>query len=67
MDAPPDSPSCPACDLTETRFLEAPSADAEVYYFRCAGCGHVWATDRKNKGIVRHVTPLTRAPNQQEA
>ena len=68
MDAQPHVlPSCPACDLAKTLFLEGPSTDAHVYYFRCPRCGHVWTTDRDNAGFIRHVTPLTKPLNRREA
>jgi hypothetical protein len=50
---------CPACDSTDAAFLEHISKAAEVEYFRCRYCGHVWNTPKHDpEGKPRHVTPL---------
>ena len=40
--------------------LDEVSKNADVNYYRCEACGHVWTTDRKTGEILKHVTPLTR-------
>ena len=43
------------------RSLEA-SDFAEVNYYRCGTCAHVWTTDKRTNQILSHVTPLSRKP-----
>jgi uncharacterized Zn finger protein len=33
---------CPICGRETPRFLEHPSKEAWVNYYRCDKCGHVW-------------------------
>jgi transposase-like protein len=33
---------CPVCGTTTPCLLEGISADAEVKYYRCPSCAHVW-------------------------
>lgn len=33
---------CPECRHPAPRFLAAPSQSADVSYYRCDDCGHVW-------------------------
>ena len=33
---------CPECMHPTPRQLENVSADAQVWYYRCDSCGHVW-------------------------
>lgn len=49
---------CPACEAETRRVLEGASADAYVWYYRCAKCGHTWAVSKADGTIVHHVTPL---------
>ena len=63
MDAQPStncSVRCPACSVASPQWLESTSKLADVNYYRCQGCGHVWTTNRDNGAILHHVTPLTR-------
>jgi predicted RNA-binding Zn-ribbon protein involved in translation (DUF1610 family) len=51
--------SCPSCGRLIARFLEAPSINAYVAYYRCDDCGHVWAIGRdRERPAVQHITPL---------
>jgi Zn-finger nucleic acid-binding protein len=48
---------CPKCQMPG-RHLAATSENAVVDYYRCDGCGHVWAIDKQ--GARRDVTiPIT--------
>ena len=38
---------CPVC-RSEGRWLEGPSIDAYVTYYRCDNCNAVWVYDPKN-------------------
>jgi hypothetical protein len=38
--------------------LDEAIKEAFVWYYRCPRCGHVWAIDKKDGGLVSHVTPL---------
>jgi Zn ribbon nucleic-acid-binding protein len=47
---------CPQCRLMGN-LLPAVSESAAVNYYRCAACGHVWCTDKRNPSVVlRHVS-----------
>ena len=58
---------CPACDKATPRLLDDSRRLAEVNYFRCEACGHVWTTNRYDGRVVHHVTPLTKTPDRQSA
>jgi hypothetical protein len=45
---------CPKC-LRDGRHLAASSESSAVDYYRCDGCGHVWAISKK-QGTSRDVT-----------
>jgi hypothetical protein len=48
---------CPACNSTDADFLEHISKAAQVEYFRCRYCGHVWNTpkhDPEGKLVTSH-------------
>jgi hypothetical protein len=53
---------CPSCDKPTPRLLDAPTQFAEVNYYRCDHCGHVWTTDKLTGNLLHHVTPLTTTP-----
>ena len=57
--APMHIQPCPACDRPTARLLDDTSKGAEVNYYTCDPCGHVWTTDKDTGAILRHVTPLT--------
>ena len=40
---------CPKC-TNPGRLLEHSSTDADVYYYRCDACGHVWSHTKANPG-----------------
>ena len=40
------------------RFLPLASEDAEVNYFRCELCRHVWTVDKNDPAKITHVTPV---------
>jgi len=50
--------SCPNCGTMTPRRLAHSSDGANVNYYKCASCGHVWTVDKRNPDVVRHVTPL---------
>lgn len=57
---------CPACDtLSPPAFLEATSKDAIVKFYRCGACGHVWTTTPDGSVILRHITPLKKAADDE--
>ena len=39
---------CPACQFQTPRLREAASRDADVHYYRCEACGHVWHVSKYN-------------------
>jgi transposase-like protein len=50
---------CPACRSKHVQWLPGPSEDAEVDYYRCADCGHVWNVPKdRPDDPPHHVTPL---------
>jgi hypothetical protein len=49
--------SCPCCNATTTRWLEGCSDRAQVDYYRCEECAHVWAVAKDGSGRITHVTP----------
>jgi hypothetical protein len=38
--------------------LQYPSEFAQVNYYRCDRCGHVWTTSKDDPAKITHVTPL---------
>ena len=49
---------CSNCLNPTARFLEGPSADARVRYYRCERCGHVFAIANDDlQGPARTITP----------
>jgi uncharacterized Zn finger protein len=50
--------SCPACGVPTSRLVKARSKFANVNYYRCSACGHVWTIAKDNPEAVTHVTPL---------
>jgi transposase-like protein len=49
---------CPVCGTTTPRLLEGISADAEVKYYRCPSCAHVWTVSKRDPSLITHVTPV---------
>ena len=47
---------CPLCQA-EGRFLAGASQHADVNFYRCDKCEHVWSTPKDADGPIRHVTP----------
>jgi len=39
---------CPECQTPTPRLLEAVSKVAEVWYYRCGACGHIWNVPKAN-------------------
>jgi hypothetical protein len=39
-------PPCPVCRRDTLRWLEASSKNAEVDYYRCDACAHVWTVSK---------------------
>jgi hypothetical protein len=59
---------CPARNSTDAAFLEHISKAAEVEYYRCRYCGHVWNTPKHDpEGKPRHVTPLPEKETDEES
>lgn len=54
---------CPNCHARVQRWLEAPSANAAVDYYRCEACGHVWTVSKDGNDTVTHITPLPEEPD----
>jgi uncharacterized Zn finger protein len=54
--------SCPSCHSSAPNLLADLSKDADVNYYRCSACGHVWTTTKGDGVIVRHVTTLPGRP-----
>ena len=49
---------CPNCHAPSPRYLPATSEHADVNYYRCDPCGHVWTMPKdKPESPPRHVTP----------
>ena len=49
---------CPSCHASSPRFLPATSQHADVNYYRCDPCGHVWTIPKSNPdGPPHHITP----------
>jgi transposase-like protein len=58
---------CPACQSTHVQWLPDVSKDAEVNYYRCGDCGHVWNVPKDNPDDPpRHVTRLPGEPEEPE-
>jgi hypothetical protein len=47
-------PTCPSCDRSTARWLEAASRNAHVDYFRCDDCGHVWCVSKEQPAAAPH-------------
>ena len=58
---------CPDCQHVAPRWLDGPSTNAVVDYYRCDHCGHVFSVpkDRPN-APSRDVTPSKRQTPPQE-
>jgi rubredoxin len=56
--------SCPACGVPTPRLVKAPSHLANVNYYRCSACGHVWTVAKNNPDVLTHVTPLPQQPKK---
>jgi hypothetical protein len=41
--------ACPRCESIRTRPLPELSRDADVDYFRCDHCAHVWTTPKNHR------------------
>jgi hypothetical protein len=55
---------CPNCLYPAARYLEGPSADAHVRYYRCEPCGHVFVVPNENPdGPPRTIAPGKKPPN----
>ena len=50
--------ACPVCLEPTPRLLEASSQYANVNYYRCPKCAHVWTVAKDDPTQVTHVTPL---------
>jgi hypothetical protein len=58
---------CPACQSKHVQWLPGVSKDAEVNYYRCGDCGHVWNVPKDNPDDPpRHVTRLPGEPEEPE-
>ena len=53
---------CPACNSQTARALDGPSADVQVWYFRCPERGHAWsvskAYDTATRNPAGHFPPI---------
>jgi rubredoxin len=49
--------ACPVCAAPVARCLDAPSKSAQVNYYRCEKCQHVWAESKTDPSEITHVTP----------
>ena len=54
------APPCPACGQPTPQHLDESSEGTFVDYYRCAGCNHIWAVDKRDASKVTHVTPFLR-------
>ena len=45
---------CPKCPQATPKHLEASSKDAEVNYYRCSECGHVWHVPKDSPTATPH-------------
>ncbi len=43
---------CPQCRMPAPRLLETVSNDAQVNYYRCQVCGHVWTLPKGEMDAV---------------
>jgi hypothetical protein len=50
------APPCPSCARSESTAIRNLSTDADLKYYRCDRCGHLWVVFRD--GEIHHVTPL---------
>jgi DNA-directed RNA polymerase subunit M/transcription elongation factor TFIIS len=58
---------CPACQSKHVQWLPEVSKDAEVDYYRCGDCGHVWNVPKdRPDDPPHHVTPLPEKPEEPE-
>ena len=57
FEAPMSARPCPTCHAPAPRWLENSSAGADVDYFRCEICGHVWCLPKgEPNALPRTVT-----------
>lgn len=49
---------CPSCGVPVTRRLDFTSQYADVNYYICERCGHIWTISKDGTGEVTHVTQL---------
>jgi len=54
--------SCPTCGTEHSERLAVTSSIAEVDYYRCPACCHVWTVDKVTHELVTHVTPEAPKP-----
>jgi hypothetical protein len=57
---------CPNCQTPTRRAMDL-SEQTYVNYYRCDACKHIWTTDKQTHALVRHVTPLTTPPNDEQS
>jgi tRNA(Ile2) C34 agmatinyltransferase TiaS len=48
---------CPVCATTAPQHLQTSSKGANVNYYRCPNCKHVWTTSKREPSNLTHVTP----------
>src|SRR4051794_13802600 len=53
--AVPDLP-CPKCATSTSKTLDWINRYAEVKYYRCANCGHVWVTPKDHGAVAQPIT-----------
>lgn len=53
---------CPTCQSPTIRWLEGPSKDAWVNYYRCGICGHVWNVAKSQTQLSAEITPPEQRP-----
>jgi len=51
----PDMP-CPKCGTSTSKTLDSINEYADVKYYRCACCGHVWVTPKFDGTVAYPIT-----------
>ena len=51
---------CPVCASQDVRWLKDTSKDADVDYYRCNECGHVWWVQKGDETQTAHEVPPKR-------
>ena len=53
----PNQP-CPACGHDTLRHLPESSKEAQVNYYGCCACRHIWTVSKQDGARITHVTRL---------